>query len=102
MYDEDTDTEPKIVSASFADPYLLSVRDDSSIYVAQCGDDFELEEVERDEDALVKTRWLTGCLYADSKGVFSSGQPIRKKDAVGDVFMFLLSANGALHVSLLK
>jgi hypothetical protein len=47
MYDDDTGAEPRIVSASFADPYLLLFRDDSSIFVAQCDDNNELEEIER-------------------------------------------------------
>jgi len=97
MYDEDTGAEPKIVSASFADPFLLLFRDDSSIYVAQCDDDNELEELEREDDKLLATKWLTGCLYTDSTGVFKTPKKGRKPGE--NVMMFLLSAGGALHVS---
>jgi len=98
MYDDDTGAEPKIVSASFADPYLLLFRDDSSIFVAQCDDNNELEEIEREDDALLATKWLTGCLYTDFTGAF---QPDKGQNVGEAVMMFLLSAGGALHVSLL-
>jgi cleavage and polyadenylation specificity factor subunit 1 len=99
MYDEDTGAEPKIVSASFADPYLLLFRDDSSIFVAQCDDNNELEEIEREDDALLATKWLTGCLYDDTTGAFAPVQSDKGSKAKESVMMFLLSAGGALHVN---
>jgi hypothetical protein len=99
MYDDDTGAEPKIVSASFADPYLLLFRDDSSIFVAQCDDNNELEEIEREDDALLATKWLTGCLYDDTTGAFAPVQSDKGYKARESVMMFLLSAGGALHVS---
>lgn len=99
MYDDDTGAEPKIVSASFADPFLLLLRDDSSIFVAQCDDNNELEEIEREDDALLATKWLTGCLYADTNGVFANAQSDKGQKAGENAMMFLLSAGGALHVS---
>ena len=99
MYDDDTGAEPKIVSASFADPFILLLRDDSSIFVAQCDDNNELEEIEREDDALLATKWLTGCLYTDLTGVFSNSESSDKGNKLGEnVIMFLLSAGGALHV----
>lgn len=100
MDDEDTGAEPKIVSASLADPFLLVIRDDSSIYVAQCDDSYELEEIERDDDMLLATKWLTGCLYAGSTGAFAQSQS-DKGQKKNQVMMFLLSASGALCVSLI-
>jgi cleavage and polyadenylation specificity factor subunit 1 len=100
MYDDDTGAEPNIVSASFADPFLLLLRDDASIFVAQCDDNNELEEVERLDDTLLSTKWVTGCLYCDSTGVFANGRSDdMQKAASQGVIMFLLSAEGALHVS---
>lgn len=93
MYDDDTGAEPQIVSASFADPYLLLFRDDASIFVAQCDDNNELEEIEREDDALLATKWLTGCLYTDTTGVFDKNQ-----ESGENVMMFLLSTTGALYV----
>lgn len=96
MYDDDTGAEPKIISASFADPFLLLLRDDASIFLAKCDDNNELEEIEREDDALLATKWLTGCLYDDIGGVFAPGP---SDTASRNVMMFLLSAGGALHVS---
>ncbi|CAM1504566.1 Fc.00g021570.m01.CDS01 [Cosmosporella sp. VM-42] len=98
MLDEETGAEPRVVSASIVDPYLLLIRDDSSIFLAQIDGNNELEEVERTDNNLLSTKWLSGCLYSDTRGTF---QPI-----VGDkgaetqeaIMMFLLSAAGALHV----
>ena len=99
MYDDDTGAEPKIVSASFADPFLLLLRDDSSIFVAQCDDNNELEEIEREDETLLAAKWLTGCLYTDSTSVFANFESDKGQKTGQNVFMFLLSAGGALHVS---
>lgn len=96
MLDDETGAEPKIISASFADPFLLLIRDDASIFVAQCDDDNDLEEIERVDDVLLSTKWLTGCLYDDCSGAFSDG---KSNKAGENVKVFLLSAGGALHVS---
>jgi cleavage and polyadenylation specificity factor subunit 1 len=99
MYDEDTGAEPKIVSASFADPFLLLIRDDASIYVAQCDDNNDLEEIEREDDSLLATKWLAGCVYADSTNTFAEIQSDKGRKDGENVMMFLLSAGGALYVS---
>jgi hypothetical protein len=101
MFDDDTGAEPKIVSASFADPFLLLVRDDASIFVAQCDDSNELEEIEREDDGLLTTKWLTGCLYTDTTNAFASVQSDKGSKDGENVIMFLLSSGGALHVGLL-
>jgi cleavage and polyadenylation specificity factor subunit 1 len=100
MFDDDTGADPKIVSASFADPFLLLLRDDTSIFVAQCDDNNELEEIEREDDALLSTTWLAGCLYNDLTGAFSKTQSDKGHRFGENVMMFLLSSSGALHVSL--
>jgi cleavage and polyadenylation specificity factor subunit 1 len=102
MYDDDTGAEPKIISASFADPFLLLLRDDSSIFVAECDDNNELEEIEREDDALLATRWLAGCLYTDSTNIFNESDSDQGRKAGPNVKMFLLSASGALHVRSLR
>ena len=98
MYDDDTGAEPRIISASFADPFLLLLRDDASLFVAQCDDNNELEEIEREDDLLLATKWVTGCLYTDTTGVFASVQSDKGQKPADSVLMFLLSAGGALHV----
>lgn len=102
MFDDDTGAEPTIVSASFADPFLLLLRDDSSIFVAHCDDNNELEEIEREDDILLSTKWLSGCLYADSVGAFANVQSDKGRKPGEVIMMFLLSAGGALYVSSLS
>lgn len=96
MQDEETGAEPRVLSASICDPYLLLIRDDSSAFVAHMNSDDELEEVDRTESALVSNKWVSGCLYADTTGAFGEA-PKEKGDR--KIVMFLLSSTGALQVS---
>lgn len=95
MLDEETGAEPRIVSASIADPYLLLIRDDSSAFIAHIDSNNELEELEKESGPLTSTKWLTGCLYADKSGLFSEGD-----GPAENIIMFLLSSAGSLSVSL--
>ena len=99
MLDEETGAEPKIIKASLADPFLLLIRDDASMFVAQCDDDNDLEEIERDDDILLTTKWLTGCLYRDTAGSFNSLLHTTISSDSEPVYMFLLNAEGTLYVS---
>ncbi|UQC88204.1 CPSF A subunit region [Colletotrichum lupini] len=73
MLDEDTGAEPRVISASIVDPYLLLIRDDSSIMVAQIDSNY------------------THDLF---------GQKTKNEATTEDrnIFMFLLSAAGALYI----
>ncbi|VUC20740.1 unnamed protein product [Clonostachys rosea] len=95
MFDEDTNTEPRVLSASISDPYLLLVRDDSNIFLAQIQRNNELEEVDKDGSPLNATKWSSGCLYKDIKGVFQSSKGSGTSETI---MMFLLSSSGALHI----
>lgn len=99
MLDEETGAEPRAQTASIVDPYLLLVRDDSSIFVAQIDSSNELEEVEKTDQSLVTTKWLAGCLYTDSRGVFQPSHGDKGTETGDKIMMFLLSSTGALHVS---
>lgn len=101
MLDEETGAEPRVISASIADPYLLLVRDDSSIMVAQIDNNCELEEVEKQDDTILATKWLAGCLYTDTTGLFAPVQTDKGVPEGQNILMFLLSAAGALYVSYL-
>ncbi|KAH6692672.1 CPSF A subunit region-domain-containing protein [Plectosphaerella plurivora] len=98
MLDEETGAEPRVISASIADPYLLLVREDSSILVAAIDKNNELEEVDKVDETLTSVKWLSGCLYKDTHGVFSPLQTDKGSTDAEDVFMFLLSATGALYI----
>lgn len=97
MLDEETGFDPRVISASIADPYLLLIRDDSSTYVAQIDKNNELEEIEREDKALATTKWLSGCLYHDDGGLFSEQAEKDRKPSEA-IIMFLLSAAGALYI----
>jgi cleavage and polyadenylation specificity factor subunit 1 len=98
MFDDETGAEPKIVSASLADPFLLLMRDDASIFVVQCDGNNELEEVERIDDTLLATKWLSGCLYTDSNCCFTKPATDKGLAEGENVMLFLLSTEGALYV----
>ncbi|KAH8883832.1 hypothetical protein GQ53DRAFT_846646 [Thozetella sp. PMI_491] len=98
MLDEDTGAEPRVLSASIADPFLLLVRDDASAFIAQIDSNGELEELEKEDKTLVSTKWLTGCLYADKSGVFAEQQADKGAKSGDSILLFLLSTNGALHI----
>lgn len=96
MQDEETGAEPRVLSASICDPYLLLIRDDSSAFLAQMNSDDELEEMDKADSPLTSTKWLSGCLYADTTGIFSKADA---DNATPRTVMFLLSSAGALQVS---
>ena len=99
MFDDETGAEPKIVAASIVDPYILLIRDDASIFVALCDSDNDLEEVEREDDRLLTNKWLSGCLYNDSTGIFAEAESKNEATSNGTVLMCLLNGEGALYVS---
>lgn len=99
MLDEDTGAEPRATSASIVDPYLLLIRDDSSVFIAQIDNNNELEEVTKPDGTLKSTKWASGCLYNDTRGVFQTNMGEQRADEADRIMMFLLSSAGALHVS---
>ncbi|KAJ4372482.1 mRNA cleavage and polyadenylation factor subunit [Neocucurbitaria cava] len=82
MEDEEDDTELRVINASFADPYLLVLREDSSVKIFKATGDGELEDVEA--TGLSSTRWLSASLF--------------KSVTFTEVFAFLLTPEGGLHV----
>ncbi|KAK6820973.1 hypothetical protein PG987_015373 [Apiospora arundinis] len=98
MLDEETGAEPRVVSASISDRYLLLVRDDSSIFVAGIDNNLELEEIEKEDDTILATKWLSGCLYEDTAHTFTLETTDKGSKPGESVLMFLLSGAGALHV----
>lgn len=99
MLDEETGAEPRVDYASIADPFILLVRDDASVFIAKIFKNLELEELEREDSALTSTKWATGCLYEDRSGMFSGAQTDKGSKPGENIVMFLLSKTGALHVS---
>ncbi|KJX93568.1 Cleavage/polyadenylation specificity factor A subunit like protein [Zymoseptoria brevis] len=83
MIDDETDAEFSIVHTSACDPYLLVIRDDSSIQVLQ-HERKDIEPLDITAEAADK-KWMSGCVYS---GEFTDG----------NAALFLLSAEGSLHV----
>ncbi|KAF3919622.1 hypothetical protein ABW20_dc0104464 [Dactylellina cionopaga] len=89
--DEDPDGGPHIVSASFADPYMLLICGDSSISVDQCHErTLELERIER-SDIIKNTKYTNGCLYRCTSDIFGSGTK-------SEILCFLLTEDGTLQI----
>ncbi|KAF3920892.1 hypothetical protein ABW21_db0207301 [Orbilia brochopaga] len=89
--DEDPDGGPHIVSASFADPYMLLICGDSSISVDQCqARSLELERIPR-PDAIKDTKYTNGCLYRSTGDVFGPGTELQN-------LCFLLTEEGTLQI----
>ncbi|KAI9842274.1 MAG: mRNA cleavage and polyadenylation factor subunit [Sclerophora amabilis] len=98
MADDVTGAEPKVVSASFADPYVLIMRDDNTIMILECDDSGDFEEVESSQ-ALKSRKWLSGSLYADSEEVFAQkGSQTNVHGAKKSILMFLLTVDGGLEI----
>ncbi|KAK6436291.1 mRNA cleavage and polyadenylation factor subunit [Oleoguttula sp. CCFEE 5521] len=84
MLDEATDAELTIVATSFCDPYLLVLRDDSSVQVLQADKNGDIEPIEAVDSEINTHKWLSGCLY---NGKLTEGEPAA----------FLLRDDGSLH-----
>ncbi|KAH9825753.1 mRNA cleavage [Teratosphaeria destructans] len=86
MFDEESDTELSILTVDICDPYLLVLRDDSTIQVHEVTKSGEVEEVEYPVTTSVKQKkWFSACLYS---GAWAGGETL----------VAALPADGALHI----
>jgi cleavage and polyadenylation specificity factor subunit 1 len=97
MLDEDTGAEPKILTTSFSDPYLLIIRNDGSLLILEADESGDLDAVAL-EGAVSSQKWLAGSLYHDKAGILANEQNNSSHSAKDDTFMFVLNDNGALQV----
>lgn len=84
MEDEESGEELRILNVSFADPYLLVLRDNSTVKLYKASGSDEVEEMEA--SGLSSTQWLSASLFRSS--------------SFDEVYAFLLTHEGGLHVSL--
>ncbi|RAR15013.1 cleavage and polyadenylation specificity factor subunit a [Stemphylium lycopersici] len=82
MEDEESGNELNVINASFADPYLLVLREDSTVKIFRATGDGELEDVEA--TGLSGTPWLSASLF--------------KSTSFTEVFAFLSTPEGGLRV----
>lgn len=97
LTDEESDTGPTVMSASFADPYVLLIRDDSSAVILTADENGDLDEVSQSQ-AFKAGKWQSGSLYEDSNDILRLEYPEESEDEAGNVLMFLLNAKGGLQV----
>ncbi|KAI5255757.1 protein CFT1 [Aureobasidium subglaciale] len=84
IIDEETDAELTVIHASFCDPFLLLLREDSSLQILQVDKSGDLDELERG-DAALASKWLSGSVY--------------KSEKTGNkALAFLLNADGGLSI----
>ncbi|PGH33637.1 cleavage and polyadenylation specificity factor subunit 1 [[Emmonsia] crescens] len=97
VWDEDMSEEKSVVHASFADPYVLIIRDDQSVLLLQADESGDLDEIETD-GIINSTTWISGSLYQDKHRSFMSyeGGPNRKPS--DNVLLFLLNSESKLHI----
>ncbi|EFE34581.1 uncharacterized protein ARB_06344 [Trichophyton benhamiae CBS 112371] len=97
VWDEDTSEERTVIQASFAEPYLLTIRDDHSLLILQTDKNGDLDEVEVQGSA-ASGKWISGCLYEDKMNIFFPDSDI-ENEAGPNILLFLLDGDGNLSVS---
>ena len=83
-----------MVSASFVDPFILVIRDNSSAVVLTVDERGEIDEATRE----VPGQWRSGSLYEDSNDILRLEYLDDSDDEAGNVLLFLLSDAGGLQV----
>lgn len=84
-------------SASFIDPYLVIIRDDSSVLLLQADESGDLDEVSLSSE-ISSSRWRSGCLYHDNSQSFSIANSSSKDSSEDEVLLFLLNLEYTLSV----
>lgn len=84
-----------MIRASFADPFILLVKDDKSVTFLGTEDTGDLEVLENGQ-SLAESKWLSGSLYDDAND--SLRLEVGEDDDFSNVLIFLLTAQGGLHV----
>ena len=95
--DESMGVNVTVISASFADPYVLLIGDDSSIVLLEAEKSGDLEELNRG-DAIMKHRWLSGSLYTDTYGTFGTTTKDGSSSDQPQTLLFLIEEQGGLFV----
>ncbi|KAK2741029.1 mRNA cleavage and polyadenylation factor subunit [Myotisia sp. PD_48] len=96
VWDEDTSDERTVIHSSFAEPYVLTIRDDHSLLLLQVDHSGELDEVSV-QGVAASTCWVSGCLYNDESRLFSQGRSEPESQQQDAIFLFLLSEDGKLY-----
>ena len=84
--------------ASFAEPYLLIIRDDQSVLILQADESGDLDEISVG-DTITSCSWLSGSLYFDRSHYFSPSAKETGATSASEVLLFLLDTDLRLLVS---
>jgi cleavage and polyadenylation specificity factor subunit 1 len=97
--DEDTDADAKAIGASFADPYILILKDDSSIFLLKTDKKGELDEIDLGPD-LSQGKYTSAVLYCDQQGIFTGRKSGQGTPLTAELccFMALLSQDGSFSI----
>ena len=98
MIDEPSPSDPDIICVSFAEPYILILREDSSMMVLKADGTGDLEEVDI-PDSMTSTVWISGSLFDDPDDFFCLETDGNSDEESENILLFLLGAQGALQVS---
>ena len=94
--DEDDSTEVKASSASFADPHVLIVKDDSNLLLLKADRSGELDEVET-PTRIADTKAISAVLYEDTLDSFDSKRYYADAEVEATAqILVLLGAEGSL------
>ena len=84
-----------MVAASFADPYVLLVKDDQSMSILAADESGDLEELQQGEK-IKNEKWNSGSLYDDANDALRL--EFSEDEEASNVLLFLLTSHGGLQV----
>lgn len=99
MWDEETEDERTVLRASISDPYILIIRDDSSLLVLQAEEGGDLDEIPVG-GVLRSSKWLSGSLYLDKHRFILQRNKGIDRNPSENALLFLLGADNKLLVSI--
>jgi cleavage and polyadenylation specificity factor subunit 1 len=88
--------DPKVIAATFAEPYIVLLRDDSSVIILNLDDDGELQDLAV-FGSISRTRYCSAALYDDTNDIFQLSRD--DVDEPTSVLLFLVDVDGCLCVS---
>ena len=83
------------MATSFADPYVLLIKDDQSISVLAADESGDLEELQQG-DKVKHEKWTSGSLYDDANDALRL--EFSEDEEASNVLLFLVTSNGGLQV----
>ena len=99
MVEEDSDSGAPVIAASILDPFILLVKNDSTLALLRSEENGDVEEIEATA-ASSEIRCISACLYEDTNDVLRLPFDDDSDVEATNVLAFLLTPHGGLKVSL--